>query len=60
MGIVDPHRSYGEKYTLISSAFFGTIGHFIGFKVGNPHDGTLFTHTRKPDLSLEEPCSLAP
>jgi hypothetical protein len=60
MGIVDPHRSCGEEYTSISVALFGSIGHFIRFKVGNLHDGNLFTHTHKSDLSLEEPCSLAP
>ena len=60
MGIVDPHRSCGEGYTSISVALFGSIGHFIRFKVGNLHDGNLFTHTHKSDLSLEEPCSLAP
>lgn len=60
MGIVDPHRSCGEEYTSISVALFGSIGHFIRFKIGNLHDGNLFTHTHKSDLSLEEPCSLAP
>jgi hypothetical protein len=62
MGIVDPHRRCGEESASISVALFGSIGHFIRFKVMNPHEGSLFTHTpaNKPDLSLEEPCALVP